>query len=123
MGEVKSYRDLSVWQLGIEIAEDIYVLTRSFPKEEVYGMTSQIRRAATSIPANIAEGNARESLKDYLRFIAIANGSLAEVETFLELAVRLRYLSAETAEALIQKLGTQRRMLNGLQRSLRAKLK
>lgn len=122
MGEVKSYRDLSVWQLGMEIAEDIYVLTSSFPKEEIYGMTSQIRRAGTSIPANIAEGNARDSLKDYLRFLAIAVGSLAEVETFIELAIRLRYCNAEETESLVEKLATERRMLRGLQRSLRAKL-
>jgi four helix bundle protein len=122
MGEIKSHRDLSVWQLGMEIAEAVYALTSDFPKQEVYGLTSQIRRAAASIPANIAEGNGRDSTKDYLRFLAIAIGSLAEVETFLELAVRLQYSRPSLAGPLLEKIANERRMLRGLQRSLRSKL-
>jgi four helix bundle protein len=122
MGEIKSHRDLSVWQLGMEIAEALYALTCNFPKEEMYGITSQIRRAAASIPANIAEGNARDSTKDNLRFLAIAIGSLAEVETFLELAVRLQYCKLAQTEPLLEKISQERRMLRGLQRSLRSKL-
>jgi four helix bundle protein len=119
MGDIRSHRDLNVWQLGMDIAEQIYALTQSFPSEEKFGLTSQLRRAAASVPANIAEGNARDSTKDYLRFLAIAVGSLAEMETFLELAVRLRYGSREQIDKLEQLLSEERRMLRGLQRSLR----
>jgi four helix bundle protein len=84
--EIRSHHDLKVWQLGMDIAEKVYSLTRQFPREELYGLTSQLRRAASSIPANIAEGNGRSSTKDYLRFLSIAVGSLCEVETFLLLA-------------------------------------
>lgn len=122
MGEIKSHRDLSVWQIGIEISEAVYSLTKQFPKEELYGMTSQVRRAAISVPANIAEGNARDSTKEYLRFLAIAVGSLAEVETYLELALRLNYSSREQITTLSELIAQERRMLRGLQRSLREKL-
>ena len=106
----------------MNIAESIYSLTSDFPKHEVYGLTSQIRRAAVSVPANIAEGNARNSTKDYLRFLAIAVGSLAEVETFVDLSQRLGYASSEQVHSLIDLIAEERRMLRGLQRSLRAKL-
>jgi four helix bundle protein len=88
--EVRSYRDLTVWQLGMQITEDIYKLTTGFPADERYGLTSQLRRAAASVPANVAEGHARSSTKDFLRHLSIAIGSLAEVTTFLELAERLK---------------------------------
>ncbi len=118
---ISSYRDLKVWQLGMEIAEQVYNLTRSFPKEEVYGLTSQLRRAAASIPANIAEGHARAFTKEYLRHLSIAMGSLAEVETYIELSQRLNF-GRPTAIAELQNLcGEQRRMLRGLQRALNAK--
>ena len=119
MGTIQSHRDLSVWQLGMDIAEQVYALTQSFPPDEKFGLTSQLRRAAASVPANIAEGNARDSTKDYLRFLAFAVGSLAEMETFLELAIRLSYGSREHFDKLEQLLSEERRMLRGLQRSLR----
>ena len=106
----------------MNIAERIYAITNSFPKHEVYGLTSQIRRAAISVPANIAEGNARNSTKDYLRFLSIAIGSLAEVETFIELSQRLSYGTPAQVEPLIEMIAEERRMLRGLQRSLEAKL-
>ncbi|MEM6757818.1 MAG: four helix bundle protein, partial [Planctomycetota bacterium] len=87
-----------------------------------YGLSSQVRRASTSIPANIAEGNGRDSTKDYLRFLSIAVGSLAEVETFLELALRLEYCEESELIPTNNLLEQERRMLRGLQRSLRAKL-
>ena len=120
--KIASYRDLNVWQLGMQIAERIYELTQRFPKEELYGMTSQLRRAIVSVPANIAEGQAKAFTKDYLRHLAIAVGSLAEVETFLELAVRLGYVPPKNVGELIDLIGEERRMLRGLQRSLRTKL-
>jgi four helix bundle protein len=88
---IQSYRDLSVWQLGTDIAEHVYRLTREFPADERFGLISQLRRAAASVPANIAEGNARASTKEYLQHLSIAVGSLAEIETFLDLANRLSY--------------------------------
>ena len=106
----------------MELTEKIYAITDSFPKEEQYGLISQLRRASVSVPANIAEGNARDSTKEYLRFLAIAVGSLAEVETFLELALRLNYCQQETIDTVFELIEEERRMLRGLQRSLRAKL-
>ena len=97
--DIQSYRDLTVWQLGMQITEDVYALTKSFPAEERFGLTSQLRRAAASVPANIAEGHARSSTKDFLRHLSIAIGSLAEVTTFLELAERLKFASDETGAA------------------------
>jgi four helix bundle protein len=119
---IQSHRDLQVWQRGMQIAEDIYALTAAFPADERFGLTSQLRRAAVSVPANIAEGNSRDSTKDYLRFLAIAVGSLAEVETFLELSTRLGFGDSSLIRAIEELLGEERRMLRGLQRSLRAKL-
>lgn len=119
---IRSHRDLLVWQKGMDLAERVYALTATFPKHEVYGLSSQVRRASTSIPANIAEGNGRDSTKDYLRFLSIAVGSLAEVETFFELALRLEYCEESELIPTNDLLEQERRMLRGLQRSLRAKL-
>ena len=119
---IQSHRDLKVWQLGMDICESIYGLTRELPADERFGLISQLRRAAVSIPANIAEGNARASTKEYLRHLSIAVGSLAEVETFLELATRLSYGQLIAIRQLMDAIGEERRMLRGLQRSLRAKL-
>lgn len=119
---IQSHRDLQVWQRGMQIAEDIYALTAAFPADERFGLTSQLRRSAISVPANIAEGNARNSTKDYLRFLSIAVGSLAEIETFLELVSRLKFADSARIREIEELLGEERRMLRGLQRSLKAKL-
>ena len=119
---IQSFRDLKVWQLGMELAERIYRMTKTLPDDERYGLTSQLRRAAASVPANIAEGHARESTKEYLRFLSIAVGSLAEVETYVELCVRLAYVDAARVKPLAESIAEQRRMLRALQRSLNAKL-
>ncbi len=121
--QIRSHRDLKVWQLGREIAELVYQLTMTFPDEEKFGLVSQLRRAAVSVPANIAEGNARESTKEYLRFLSISIGSLAEIETFLELATRFHFGNSQTITQLDSLIGEERRMLRGLQRSLKSKLK
>src|SRR5262245_57592740 len=89
--KIRNYRDLAVWQLGMDITVKVYETTKNFPADERFGLTSQLRRAIASVPANIAEGHARSSTKDYLRFVAIAIGSLAESATFIELAGRLNY--------------------------------
>jgi len=120
--EVGSYRDLKVWQVGIELTREVYVLTRSFPKCEMYGLASQMRRAAVSIPANIAEGHAKDSTKDFLRHLSIAQGSLAEMETHLVLAESLEYCDPTRISQLLDKCSEEGRMLSGLQKRLRAKI-
>ena len=96
-----SHKDLIVWQKAMDLVVLVYKLAESFPKEETYRLTSQMTRSVVSVPANIAEGNARGSRKDYARFLAISKGSLMETETYVFLAMRLEYLSeAETAASL-----------------------
>lgn len=115
---VKSYRDLVVWQKSMELVENVYKLTASFPKNEEFGLKSQMRRAAVSIPSNIAEGQARNHPREFLQFSHIAMGSLSEVETQIEVSVRLSILSAkevEKATSLCQEVG---KMLHGLANSL-----
>jgi four helix bundle protein len=119
---IQSHRDLIVWQRGMELVEQVYNLSKSFPGDERFGLASQLRRAAVSVPANIAEGNARDSTKEYLHFLAIAVGSLAEVETYLDLVIRLGYGGREQVASIDSVLAEERRMLRGLQRSLRGKL-
>ena len=90
---IRSHRDLVVWQKGIRLVTEVYRLSKRFPREELYGLTSQTRRAVVSVPANIAEGNRRSSTKDYANFLSIAHGSLMEVDTLIEVAVQLEYLA------------------------------
>jgi four helix bundle protein len=107
---VRNYKELRVWQGAMELVESVYRLSAAFPAEENYGLKAQIRRAAVSIPSNIAEGQSRASTKEFLNHLSIAQASLAEVETQLEISVRLKYLSAEqvtTTVQAIQKLGKQ----------------
>src|SRR5687768_12050599 len=101
---IQSHRDLKVWQLGMVIAESVYDVTKLFPSDERFGITSQLRRAAVSIPANIAEGHARSSTKEYLRHLSIALGSLAELETLLDLSSRLNYGDLKSIQALVERL-------------------
>ena len=108
---VKSYRQLLAWQKAMDLAVEVYRLSGSFPLIEKYRLTSQITRAVTSVPANIAEGSARSTRKDYAAFIAIARGSLAETETYLLLAQRLGYLDPEIAAPAMQTLNEVERML------------
>lgn len=115
---IESYRDLRVWQQSMSLAEASYHLTRQFPKDELYGMVSQIRRSAVSIPANIAEGNGRENRGDYIQFLRIAQGSLKELETHLLLAERVGLISAAALAGALSQCGDVGRMLHGLIRSL-----
>ena len=113
---VESYRDLLVWQVGMEISVLCYQLTDVFPKREQYGITSQIRRAAVSIPANISEGYGRATRREYIRFLRIAQGSLKELETLIEISRRVALLSdAEKIKVLCDREG---RLLTSLIRSL-----
>jgi four helix bundle protein len=95
---VRDFRKIKAWQRADDLAAAVYEVSKSFPREEIYGLTSQIRRAASSVPANIVEGASRESAKDYAHFLAIARGSLAETQYFLHLAKRLGYVNDEHAE-------------------------
>jgi len=106
-----THKELEVWKLGIDLVEKIYQITEEFPKEEIYGLTSQIRRAGISIPSNIAEGASRKNRKEYIQFLYIALGSLSELETQLIISQRLKYLDSETIFDEVEKL---RRMLINL---------
>lgn len=119
---VKSYKDLQLWQKSVDLVEDIYRITALFPKEEQYGLTSQLRRAAVSLPSNIAEGSARNSTKELMHFLAIASGSLAEIETQIEIARRLHFLEEDAEKLLIETLTEIGRMLRGLYKKLESKL-
>ncbi|MEZ4672031.1 MAG: four helix bundle protein [Anaerolineae bacterium] len=115
---MSDYRKLGVWQKACDLAVDVYKATGNFPKEEMFGQISQIRRAATSVPANIAEGAGRGSRADYVRFLYIAMGSINELETHLVIAQRLGYLSPEPHQQLEGQITEVRRMLSGLINSM-----
>ena len=116
--DVKDYKDLIVWQKAMELAREIYKLARKLPKEEMYGLSNQIRRSAVSIPSNIAEGHSRNSRKEFIQFLSIAKGSKSELETQLILCRDLGYFEHEDIEncfILITEVG---KMLNGLMKKL-----
>ncbi|MSU79315.1 MAG: four helix bundle protein [Gemmataceae bacterium] len=115
------YRDLLVWQKGIVFAKEVYRLTRSFPADEKYGLVSQMRRAAVSVPSNIAEGQARRSTKEFIQFISIAEGSVAELDTQLVLAYEFGFCDRETATPIAGILEESRKILNALRRKLEEK--
>jgi len=116
--KIESFRDLLIWQQSIELVTETYSLTRSWPKEELFGLTSQARRASVSIPANIAEGYGRESRASYLNFLRIAQGSLKEVETLLEVAVRVGIESEPRIRPLVNKCESVGKLLKLLIRKL-----
>jgi four helix bundle protein len=116
---IQSYRDLKVWQKSVDIAVECYQLSRRLPRAEMYGLSSQIQRAAASIPANIAEGHGREHLGDYLHHLSVANGSLMELETHILIAVRLTYLNSDDVKPILLHSGEVGRMLSGLTSKLR----
>ncbi len=120
--KVNSYRDLLTWQMAMQLTENVYRITATFPQKETYALANQLQRAAVSIPSNIAEGHARSSTKDYLRFISIAMGSLAELETQLELSARLDYIDQPKLGELLAIADELGRMLQGLRKSLQSKL-
>jgi four helix bundle protein len=116
--ETKSYRDLLVWQKGIELAKIVYRVTAKLPAEEKFGLISQMRRAAISIPSNIAEGQARHTTGEFIQFISHAEGSVAELDTQLVVVVELGFLKATDITAASILIDELRRMLNGLRRRL-----
>lgn len=116
-----TYRDLIVWQKSMDMVEELYKLVRTLPREETYALSDQMRRAAVSIPSNIAEGYARNSKKEYVQFLSVAKGSCAELETQLELAIRLNYFSKENAKSCASVLLEIEKMLTSMQNKLREK--
>ncbi len=115
---IQSYRDLKVWQRAMDMTVRTYEITRRFPAEEQYGLVSQMRRAAASVPANIAEGQARRSPKEFLQMLGIARGSLAELETFVSLSERLGLIGSEIGGSVLEECAEINRMINGLMRAL-----
>lgn len=115
---VQSYRDLIVWQKSMDLVERVYRMTGVFPKEEMYGLSSQVRRAAVSIPSNIAEGQARKSTAEFMQFLSIAQGSRAEVETQTLIAQRLGYVTESQIKEILSLLDEISRMLNTLRTKL-----
>jgi four helix bundle protein len=121
MSTLKSYRDLEVWKKSIDLVEQIYRASKNFPPDERFGLTSQVRRAAVSVPSNIAEGAARTGTGEFLQSLSVASGSLAEVETQLMIANRLEILPQADKEALLALTEEISKMIGGLRRSLEAR--
>ena len=119
---VRSYKDLIVWQKSIDLIDDVYRLCRAFPKSETYGLSSQIQRAAVSVAANIAEGSGRDSTKDFIHHLAFSLGSLAEVETYLVVSLRLEYAIKASVLSLESKCDEIGKMIRSLQKTLRKRL-
>jgi four helix bundle protein len=115
----QNYQDLIVWQKAIELVAAVYSASKAFPREEIYGLTSQLRRAAVSVPSNIAEGQGRSTRGEFRQFLCQARGSLYEVQTQVHIAVRLGYLTQEDAKVLKDDIVAVAQLLNGLLRSLK----
>jgi four helix bundle protein len=115
----KSYEDLIVWQKAVDLSAELYAITKSFPKEEIYGITNQIRRSGVSIASNIAEGNCRLSKKDFSHFLAITLGSIAELKTQIIIANKIGFLTDIAKEAIISKINEIDRMTKALLNSLK----
>ncbi len=111
---IGSHKDLEVWQKAMDLVESIYSLTKDFPREEIYGLSSQMRRAVVSIPSNIAEGRCKRSTREFVRYIGIASGSAAELETQLLISKRLGYVGEKTFDQVFSELDSVGRMLNKL---------
>jgi len=116
--EIRSFRDLEIWQRGIILVKNVYKETQNFPKEEIYGLTSQMRRAAISTPSNIAEGHIRQHRPEFKQFLSIALGSLAELETQIIISRELDYIPAETSERLVGQVNSLGKMIRSLIKKL-----
>ena len=119
--KVSSFEDLIVWQRSIALVRSVYEVSKSFPSDERYGLTAQVRRAAVSVPSNIAEGHERNSTREFVHFLSNAEGSLAEVRTQVRIAVDLGFCDSSAVELLNSEIIEIKRMLNALRRSLNAK--
>ncbi len=119
---METHKDLRVWQQSIDMVTSIYMVTKSFPKEELFGLVSQIRRAAVSVPSNIAEGYARGTDREKLHFLRISSGSMSEVETQLLLSLKLGYIGQESYDVLSEAVASVWKQLNALISSVKKKL-
>jgi four helix bundle protein len=117
MSEIKDHKDLEAWRIAMDMVSQVYLLSGSFPENERYGLTSQMRRAAVSVPSNIAEGQARGLTRAGLNHFAIALGSLAELETQVEIAVRLGFVTSEATEGLNRLIASSRKLTFALKRA------
>jgi four helix bundle protein len=116
---IKSYKDLKVWQVAIDMVVDIYRLTAKFPRNESFGLVSQIQRATVSIPSNIAEGHARGTSREFHHYLSITLGSTAELETQLIIASKLGYLEQTTANEMLERIDKLGKMIRALQKSVK----
>jgi four helix bundle protein len=119
--EIKTHKDLLVWQKSIDLVIDVYLATQKFPKDELFALTNQMKRCVTSIPANIAEGAGRRSEKEFSQFLHVSLGSASELETFLIISNRLNYLDNNTYDTLTNKTSEIIRMISGLLKSVKEK--
>jgi len=117
--KIRDFKDLIVWQKAIDMVKEIYLVTQSFPKDELYGLTSQMRRAAVSVPSNIAEGQARSSTAEFLRFISYSQGSLSELETQIIIAVKLNFISKDLTRVSEDLNIECQKMLKSLEKKLK----
>jgi four helix bundle protein len=118
--KIRSHRDLIAWQKAMDLVVNVYILSKSFPPDELYALTKQVRRAVTSVPANIAEGQGRRLGREFHQFLANARGSLMELDTHLEVACRVGYIKNEELLKIQKDLNEVGRILNGLMRSISA---
>jgi four helix bundle protein len=116
---MNNYKELKVWQKSFDLSIEIYMVSKDFPKEEMFGLTSQMRRSAVSIPSNIAEGKGRFSNSDFIRFLLIAQGSCNEIETQILIAEKINYLSKAQSDLLVDKCNEVQKMINALINSLK----
>jgi len=116
---VQDYQDLIAWQKAMDLVEAIYRATQVFPKEEIYGLTAQVRRAAVSIPSNIAEGQGRSTTRDFLYFLSVAQGSVKEAETQVLIAERLAYVTKQVSARLVEQTTEVGRLISGLTKALK----
>jgi four helix bundle protein len=121
-GNIKSYRDLDAWKKAMDLVVECYQNTKKFPKSEIFGLSSQLERAAVSVAANIAEGRSRGHTKEFLQHLSIAYGSLAELETHLQIAERLHYITTDELSELLNKTTLIGKLINGLRKSLESRL-
>jgi four helix bundle protein len=122
MSRISHFRDLEVWQRGMDIVIAVYRLSSQFPKAELYGLTSQIRRAAVSVPSNLAEGHERSTTREYLNHVSMAQASLAEVETQLEIAARLGYVGSLELKSFLEQTGILGKQLHRLRDVLQKRI-
>ena len=115
---VRNYTELVAWQKAMDLVEDVYLLSASFPREELYGLTGQLRRAAVSVPTNIAEGQGRRNTGEFIQFLGVAHGSLCEIETQVRIAARLKFVAQSEADIVLGLSAEVGRIIYGLRNSL-----